>query len=60
MLRLGYINLRANGIASISQGSVIAFFGDGMVNVSLRSWCVSFAWIAILAFVAYEIAKLPW
>jgi len=28
VLRLGYINLGANGIASIPQGSVIAFFGD--------------------------------
>ena len=27
---------------------------------AVRSWCVSFAWIALLAFVAYELAKLPW
>ncbi len=27
---------------------------------AVRSCCVSFAWIALLAFVAYAIAKLPW
>ncbi len=26
---------------------------------ALVSWCVSFAWIALLAFVAYAIANLP-
>lgn len=27
---------------------------------AVGSWCVSFAWIALLGFVAYAIANLPW